>query len=85
MKHQHITAIAIAAAFFVAGKTLAAQDRFILKTPSGVAFSGIPANGTSVPDGAAMAKVEWVKLHNTARSYALTVPGPEGKHDGAAI
>src|SRR5215218_5763144 len=27
---------------------------------------GIPANGTAVPDGAAMAKIEWLKGHKTS-------------------
>ena len=37
---------------------------------------GIPANGKAVPDGAAMAKVEWAKKHKPAPPYAVTVPGP---------
>jgi hypothetical protein len=40
MKHQHTTAIAIVAASVVAaGVALAAQDRFTLKAPNGIAFS----------------------------------------------
>jgi hypothetical protein len=38
--------------------------------------NGIPANGQAVPDGAAMAKVEWQKGHN-ASPYGVTVPGPQ--------
>src|SRR5215208_3565291 len=37
---------------------------------------GIPANGHAVPDGAAMAKVEWLKGHN-ASPYGVTVPGAQ--------
>src|SRR5215203_6176774 len=37
---------------------------------------GIPANGTAVPDGAAMAKVEWLKDHK-ASPYGVTVPGTQ--------
>src|SRR5215217_2333122 len=37
---------------------------------------GIPANGQAVPDGAAMAKVEWQKDHK-ASPYGVTVPGPQ--------
>ena len=36
---------------------------------------GIPANGKAVPDGAAIAKVEWAKVSNPASPYAVTVPG----------
>jgi hypothetical protein len=38
---------------------------------------GIPANGKPVPDGAAMAKVEWSKARNTASPYGVTVPGAQ--------
>lgn len=37
---------------------------------------GIPANGKPVPDGAAMAKVEWEKKKNAASPYGVTEPGP---------
>jgi len=36
---------------------------------------GIPANGSAVPDGAALAKVEWLKARDTASPYGVTVPG----------
>ena len=36
--------------------------------------NGIPANGTAVPDGAAIAKIEWLKDHKAA-PYGVTVPG----------
>lgn len=36
---------------------------------------GIPANGKPVPDGAKMAKVEWLKTTNDAAPYEVTVPG----------
>jgi Cytochrome P460 len=36
---------------------------------------GIPANGKPVPDGAMIAKIEWVKRHDTS-PYGVTVPGP---------
>ena len=108
MTRQHVAASVIAAAsVFVVGMTLAAQDRFTLKSSNGIAFSefrdyeawqmiatsqpdgasgcgtskvgctkailgnpamigayrdGIPANGKSVPDGAAMAKIEWTSV-----------------------
>jgi hypothetical protein len=35
---------------------------------------GIPANGTAIPDGAAIAKIEWLKDHNSS-PYGVTVPG----------
>ena len=35
---------------------------------------GIPANGKSVPDGAAIAKIEWQK-NRPASAYGVTVPG----------
>jgi hypothetical protein len=38
---------------------------------------GIPANGKPVPDGAAMAKVEWHKARNSAAPYGVTVPGTQ--------
>src|SRR5262245_13442277 len=38
---------------------------------------GIPANGKAVPDGAAMAKVEWLKERNSASPYGVTVPGSQ--------
>lgn len=37
---------------------------------------GIPANGQAVPDGAAMAKVEWLKGHETT-PYGATVPAAQ--------
>jgi hypothetical protein len=37
---------------------------------------GIPANGQAVPDGAAMAKVEWLKEHK-ASPYGVTLPGTQ--------
>src|SRR5215216_5652547 len=37
---------------------------------------GVPANGQAVPDGAAMAKVEWLKDHK-ASPYGVTVPGTQ--------
>jgi hypothetical protein len=38
---------------------------------------GFPANGKPVPDGAAMAKVEWLKDTDEAAPYQITVPGEE--------
>ena len=38
---------------------------------------GIPANGQTVPDGAAMAKIEWLKDRNNASPYGVTVPGKQ--------
>ena len=110
MKRRHITAtVIVAASIFVVSLTIAAQDRFAIKVPNGLAFSefrgcgawqtiapsqtedglkailgnsaminaynaGIPANGTSIPDGAMMAKLEWSKKSNDASPYAVTVP-----------
>jgi hypothetical protein len=37
---------------------------------------GIPANGTAVPDGAAMAKIEWLKDHK-ASPYGVTLSGTQ--------
>lgn len=38
---------------------------------------GIPANGKPVPDGAAFAKVEWLKSRNENSPYVVTVPGEQ--------
>jgi hypothetical protein len=38
--------------------------------------NGIPADGQAVPDGAAMAKIEWLKGHTTS-PYGATVPGTQ--------
>jgi hypothetical protein len=38
---------------------------------------GIPANGKPFPDGAAMAKIEWLKDTNESAPYQITVPGEE--------
>ena len=38
--------------------------------------AGIPANGKPVPDGAAMAKIEWRKLRTPGLPYEVTMPGP---------
>lgn len=35
---------------------------------------GFPANGKAVPDGAMMAKIEWLKRSDTASPYAVQVP-----------
>jgi hypothetical protein len=123
MKHRHIAQMGIVlGAISVVGMALAAQDRYTLKSPNGIAFSefkgydawqviavsqpddaggcgtaktgcikailgnpvmikayndGIPANGKPVPDGAAMAKVEWLSKQNVAAPYGVTVPGAQ--------
>jgi len=38
---------------------------------------GIPANGSRVPDGAAIAKVEWLQGRDPSSPYAVTVPGSQ--------
>jgi hypothetical protein len=38
---------------------------------------GIPANGKAVPDGAALAKIEWLKDRDHASPYEVTVPGTQ--------
>jgi len=37
---------------------------------------GFPANGKSVPDGAAFAKIEWAKARDRHSPYGAFVPGP---------
>jgi len=37
---------------------------------------GIPTNGTAVPDGAALAKIEWLKDRDE-KPYGVTVPGTQ--------
>lgn len=39
--------------------------------------AGIPANGQPVPDGAAMAKIEWLKSSDDDAPYEVTVPGAQ--------
>lgn len=36
---------------------------------------GFPANGKPVPDGAKIAKVEWLKARETSGPYEVTIPG----------
>ena len=38
--------------------------------------NGIPANGKAVPDGAALAKIEWLKDRDE-KPYGVTVPGTQ--------
>ena len=38
---------------------------------------GIPANGTPVPDGAVLAKIEWLKGRDEASPYGVTVSGTQ--------
>jgi Cytochrome P460 len=38
---------------------------------------GIPANGKAVPDGAAIAKIEWLKDRDHESPYEVTVPGAQ--------
>jgi len=38
---------------------------------------GIPANGHRVPDGAAFAKIEWLKARDSTSPYGVTVPGAQ--------
>lgn len=38
---------------------------------------GFPANGKPVPNGAAMAKIEWLKETDEAAPYQITVPGEQ--------
>ena len=122
MKRQSIRRLAIVTVCAFTVVILAAQDRFTLKSPNGIAFSelrgyeawpaiatsqpddaggcgtsktgcmkvivgnpvmikayndGIPANGKPVPDGAMMAKIEWLKARNPAAPYGVTVPGEQ--------
>jgi cytochrome P460 len=123
MKSRNIRPLAVVVALLAAfaGMATAAQDRFTLKSPNGIAFSefkgydawqmiassqpddaggcgsspapgcikailgnpvmieayndGIPANGKAVPDGAAIAKIEWHKKRDAPSAYPVTVPG----------
>src|SRR5262245_14326906 len=38
---------------------------------------GFPGNGKPVPDGAMMAKIEWLNVPNPAAPYGVTVPGEQ--------
>src|SRR5262245_66140063 len=38
---------------------------------------GFPANGKPVPDGAMMAKIEWLNARNPAAPYPVTLPGEQ--------
>ncbi len=114
---------AVYAPFLVVGISLAAQDRYTLKSPNGISYGefkgyqeweviapsepadaggcgsapppgcikailgnpamikaykeGFPANGKKVPDGAAMAKVEWQKVEKRPpeTAYVISMPG----------
>ncbi|MBC8165650.1 MAG: cytochrome P460 family protein [Bryobacteraceae bacterium] len=59
------------------GSTPAGCIKTILGNPVVIkAYSeGIPANATSVPDGAVMAKIEWAQKKTTPPPYGATVPG----------
>ena len=122
MKPHHVASMVIASSVPAAAVTLAAQDRWSLKSPSGISFAevndyeswrmvassmpddeggcgtakapgciksivgnpvlikayseGFPANGKSVPDGAAFAKIEWAKARDRHSPYGAFVPGP---------
>ncbi len=39
--------------------------------------AGIPANGKPVPDGATMAKIEWLKARDAKAPYGVTVSGAQ--------
>jgi hypothetical protein len=60
------------------GTSKAGCTKAILGNPAMIQAyrDGIPANGQAVPDGAAMAKVEWLKDHR-ASPYGVTVPGAQ--------
>jgi hypothetical protein len=76
MNHQYITTLtALGAAIVVAAVALTAQsqDRFALKATY---RAGIPANGNAVPDGAVLAKIEWLQDRDEKR-YGVTVPGAQ--------
>src|SRR5262245_57540991 len=38
---------------------------------------GFPANGKPVPNGAMMAKIEWLNARNPAAPYPVTLPGEQ--------
>src|SRR5262245_35292007 len=38
---------------------------------------GFPGNGKPVPDGAMMAKIEWLNARNPAAPYPVTLPGEQ--------
>src|SRR6476661_7828155 len=104
-----IASLVVGAGIFAVSFTIAAQDRFSLKVPSGLGFSefkgydtwqtiapsqtesslkaivgnsvmiaaynaGIPGNGRPVPDGAMIAKIEWLKKSNDVSPYPVSVP-----------
>jgi hypothetical protein len=122
MNRLHIGSLVIGAAMvFSVGIAFAVQDRYTLKSSTGLSFSefrgyerwqmigstmsdagvgcgsspdpgciksvlgnpamikayadGFPANGKSVPDGAAFVKIEWAKARDTTAGYAMIVPG----------
>jgi hypothetical protein len=60
------------------GTSKAGCTKAILGNPAMIRAyrDGIPANGQAVPDGAAMAKVEWLKEHKTS-PYPVTLPGKQ--------
>lgn len=110
MNRRHMAAsVIVAASTFAVSLALAAQDRFSVKVPNGLAFSefkgydawqtiapsqtedglksilgnstmtgaykaGIPANGKPVPDGAMIAKLEWLKKSDEASPYPVSIP-----------
>jgi hypothetical protein len=108
--HRPVALATIAAALLVVSLTPAAQDRFTLKSPNGIAFSefkgydawqvispsqpenggvkvilgnplmmnayrdGFPGNANTIPDGAAMAKIEWSTQSHPLLPGAARVP-----------
>jgi Cytochrome P460 len=87
MKRYRIASLVVAvASIFSVGIAFAMQDRYTLKSPTGLSLlgnpamikayaDGFPANGKSVPDGAAFVKIEWAKARDTTAGDAMVVPG----------
>src|SRR5262245_29626490 len=84
MRSTHIPGIAIiAVSLAVSGSVaLAAQDRFTLTVPNGVAFSEIKGYETwqdvavsqPFPEGSALVKIEWSKRKNPVSPYPVQEP-----------
>ena len=61
------------------GMAIAAQDKYTVQVPNGLAFSeaflaGVPGNGKHFPDGSKLAKITWMPKQNVKAPFTVSVP-----------